>query len=393
MEDENSSAITFNELIDLIALFLPLKDLCSLLSVNGTYYNTLTRDGFWRRKLEFDYHVTVKRSNQTWFERYKLAYSMGSIYVLNLCNYPPVEFNIGEKLNIEGLPDGNNHLLPYKAISAILIRPCLYYINDEYELYIVGESGYDRNACKIPELLDTNVTFLGGGPYDFFYIKEGDIYHCIRSMKKRITSRGDIIELSFCHPFISYITNDNVLYQMIYEENGNDMLNAIEFKPYKQAESNVVKVVQFGNKHLFLDKNGKLQTRNTLLMETINSNPLLHHVINIYGDYLFLNNKDELITISSREENLVDDVNDDQGESYENTHEVINYNFTYEFNGIKDVVAASSSYISSIESYLKMIRTRNGDIFVSTEDDKGVKKLGIITKDLCYSPENIILII
>lgn len=379
MEDDHSIyASTFNCLIDSISLFLSLKDLFSLLLLNRTCYNILINDGFWKRKLWFDFHIFSKKSDQTWLQRYKLAKIMGQIFIYNLCNNPPMQFNIGKKFNIEGLPDGNNQLLPYKGISAILIRPCLYYINDEHELYMVGEPNYDGKIYKVPELLDTNVTYLGGGPYDFFYIKEGNIIYYNGNEKRQISNIGNIVEFDFCYPFISFITNNGTLYQMIYIVDDNEKQ---QWKLCEQVEYNVVKVVQFADKNLYLDNTGKLGTRSPLLMKTINTNPSLNNVINLYSNFLYLNDKDELITINYEIEQLDSDTIYD-----DDSREITIYSFTDEFNGIKDVVTASNS------PDLKAVRTQKGDIHVSIESNK-VNKLNIKAKNLCYSPENIILII
>ena len=351
----------FDQLIDKIATYLELKHLYHLLLVNKRYNNILISERFWRHKIKRDHHLTVKHNNQTWIDRYKLASSMGQILIKDLCNSSPVHFDIGVELNIENF--SGVRLLPYKAIIAILIRPCIYYIDDNYNLYMVGEPCYAGRIYKVPELLDINVTKLTGGPHDFFYIKDGDIYDHTLNGKRQITDRHDIIDFSFCYPFISYITDRHELYQIEHDENIDQWI------PTNQEQKDIIKVLQYGDALLFVNKHGQLKTDNISLNRKISNYPSLNDIVDIYGQCLFVTNNDKLISIN-------------MGKS------VDEYYFKYESFDIKYVTDASVWDYSSD----KAVRTKNGEIYISTYNDE-IVKLNIKAKNICYSPENIILII
>ncbi len=160
--------IVFDQLIDRIAVYLPLKELANILTINRKYYYILGSDRFWKQKLENDYRLSKKRADQTWVTRYRLAASMGQIFIKDICNNAPMNCDMGRELDLGDISDKfnqtymeKNRLLPYKAIAATLVRPYLYYIDDEYNLWVVGGFNSNKQIYKTPILLDTNVTKLG----------------------------------------------------------------------------------------------------------------------------------------------------------------------------------------------------------------------------------------
>ncbi len=353
----------FDQLIDNIALFLELKDLFHLLAVNRKYHHILANDRFWRCKIKRDYRIKHKNDNQKWIDRYKLASAMGQILIKDLCNNPPVNFDIGFELKIKHF--NNARLLPYRAITAILIRPCIYYIDDNYNLYMVGEPHYAGHIYKIPELLDINVIILEGGPYDFFYLKEGDIYHYTADGKKQITNRHDIIDFSFCYPFISYITTAHELYQVKHDDDIDKWVLT------DQVQKDIIKVLQYADTQLFVNKYGQLKTDHPGL-----DCSSLNNIINIYGGFLFATRDGKLISINIKQ----------PSEGYE-MGDKYDYYFQEEFPEINDVTGARVSYHISTT----VVRTKKGEIVLKT--DSKIVKLNIKAKNICYSPENIIFII
>ena len=360
----------FDQLIDHIALYLPPKDLYYLLTLNKKYNSILTSDRFWRRKTKKDYNITRKREHQTWIDRYKLASSMGHIVIHDLCN-ELVHFDIGVELNIDHF--SNTRLLPYKAITAILVRPCLYYIDDDYNLYMVGEPNYAGRIYKVPTLLDINVTKLDGGPHDFFYIKEGDIYYHADEGTIRITNRHDIIDFSLCGSFISYITTTNKLYQLEYNNDTDEWLST------DREQSDVISVLQYYNAQIWVNKNGQITTDNILLREQIKNYPALTNIVDTYGDFLFVTAQGELISMNVLQPADPFDIDRE-----------LEYYFKHEFPNIQGIIDANICYDTS---YIMVIgRTKKGELYINTPDNK-VIKLNLKAKNICKSPTNNILIV
>lgn len=367
----------FQVCLDHIAVHLPLKNIATLKSVCACFNEFLSRDGFWKWKSQLDYQVVKKKETQTWLDRYKLARRMGHIYIHDLGNNPPVDFDIGKKLEASELhecistshPAWGHQLLPYRAIDAIHIRPCVYFINDELELYMVGEPNYCGTIYKEPKLVDTEVTLLGGNSRHLFYILNGDIHSFYMNKKRQLTFRGDVISFSCSDHILSYITRNHLLYKATLDEDDNTWIHQTDYI------SNVVSVSQYGDMCLYLDTQNRVHVSPN--KPDLSLKLSQHKFIALY-DGILVTDQNVVLSLELDADEII---NEDEDEDLVRYGDKLDLLFTVD-----------QPLVNGTSNGLKCVLTKKGTLyFLGNFGNRYELKLKV--KHICPSPENLVLIL
>ncbi|SNW62263.1 F-box domain-containing protein, partial [Orpheovirus IHUMI-LCC2] len=362
--------LVFNNLVDSISLFLPIQNIHNIKLVNKNINNILNDEYFWKLKLYKDFNVPNKGKCNTFLERYILANSMGNILIFDFSNNPLVDYDIGEEVKFNISLNGVHRKLPYKAIKAINIRPNLYFVDDNYDLYFIGshkEGFSDEVIYKTPFLLDRNVSHINGGPHHFFYIKEGDIYgYDNLGYIRKFTDVGNIIKMSYCYPTLLYITNSNDMYKLIYCDSIDEVIT-------KFVSHNVMDTHIYSNTIFYLDMKGNINTNTNIKLK------LKEKVVCCHGQGLWVTESGKYLKITPKYKKINWD--EDGGVDIQ----LIDFTINEVFVDIENIVGCS---LDAIDSVL----TKNGDVYMYDIEDS-IVKLDIKAKNICYSPDNLILII
>jgi hypothetical protein len=345
---------------------LELNNLYNVLLVNKKLSLCVNEPNFWRLKLEHDYNILNKKPNQTWFERYKLALSMGYICFPDIPNNPVLPFDIGESFNI-GLgfigqySNCDTRLLNIKAINAVLMRPGLYYLTDELTLYLSGKRNYDDDIVYENELIDTNVTYITASLSLVLYIKNDDLYiYTEKHEKTRLTYTEDIIQVSAVYNDISYVTKYGICYKID------------EYGTHTVVESNIAKVIAADDGLLILTKDNKFKMiGNFDKSDDIPSDG----IIDMFGYIILLTLNNDIISFECISESDIDD-------------KLTASCFTRcnDFKNITNIITAVE------DNSGKFCLTKNGNVYYSLKME-GNLKLSVKAKNIFDSPDAVILIV
>jgi hypothetical protein len=164
---------------------------------------------FWQLKLEYDYNILHKKEYLSWFERYKLAWSAGSICIydterIKIFGFNLIKFECGN--SDERILYG--YMLDIRAINAFMTSYGLYYLTDEMEFYMIGYT--DHGMANVEKkLIDYEVTNIIGSCSIIYYIKENDIYtHSYNCENQRLTFTQNVVQIMACLNEVSYVTFD-----------------------------------------------------------------------------------------------------------------------------------------------------------------------------------------
>lgn len=367
------SDIIFN-----IGIFLHVKDLLSLKLVQQSFNHTLSSSFFWQSKLKSDFGISTKLNNQSWLQRYQLALSMGNIVISDLCDSSPLNFDIGEEINVVDDPEINTfRILPYKAIQAIFVRPCLYYITDDHDLYMVGQPGYNAPIYKTPQLLDTNVTQLTGNPYTFLYLKQGNIHIHHDNNIIKLTDQGNIKQFSYSCPYLSYVEDDGICrrVELYWDEDNN-----VEIDYITHTHEDIINVIETASFTLLLNQSGRIQLDGILLDQEIKDYIEHNYITNIAGFIILINNQNRATCLSISQK--------DEDEEDDDLYKKIIIKLSNQFEHIPDVICGCESLLPSTSH---SVLTKKGEVYVNKNDT--VIKLNIKAKSMCQSPTNMLLII
>lgn len=210
--------------IDYIALKLPLIEVAKIRILNKSYNALLSREGFWKNRIQQDLNINSKSEEQTWEQRYKFAGQMGSVFIMNWNPHNiQIEFDQGTPVSSSeihsSIPHNINHrLLPYQAVSAVIIPPRIYYLTDQLYLYRVDTKNI---------LLDKGVTAIGE-LCGLIYIKLGNLWHYRGNKHYQLTTNDNVVQMSTYGLSLSYVilklkdgTQERTLRQMRYHPGSN----------------------------------------------------------------------------------------------------------------------------------------------------------------------------
>lgn len=367
---EDTYNLVFHNLIEHISLSLSIDNIYTIKLLNKKINSILSNEYFWKLKLYQDFNVSTKGKCNTWLERYILANSMGNILIFDHINNPSVDYDIGQEVKFDISLHGIHRRLPYRAIKAINVKRNIYFIDDNYDLYFVGshKEGFSEEVIyKTPYLLDRNVLHIDGGPHHFFYIKDGNIYgYDNLGYIRTLTNSGNVIKMSYCYPTLVYITDNNDMYNLLYCDSIDEVI--INFLCH-----NIMEVYIYCNTIFYLDMEGNLKT-NTNIALNINEK-----VIGCYGESLWITESCKYLKIIPKYKEFNWD--GDEGINIQ----LIKFDITELFIGINDIVGCSLNCIDSV-------LTKNGDVYVY-DNECNIVKLYVKAKNICCSPENLILIV